>query len=264
MNTSSIQRSLISAACVAGTIFAASTVPLAMFRSEVVAIELQNRPLFSAELRDLAGPYLGITGVLSASIGIGIMGFSGWRQAARKSSVAESQLSDLQRNLQTQQLALEELKFSEVKLRAQNLDAFLEPTLSDTQSVAPRAPLAPVASTQAATGAVMQPSQNVSFHKPQIVSISPSQPVSSVSYQVLADRQSISETAGSVKNKAVMALSAAQSYASYSRSNGVMGGNDSVSKNPAGTQLDQLLTQLRDITNQVEELRTGTSNGIAA
>ncbi|HEY9762440.1 MAG TPA: hypothetical protein V6D07_07940 [Trichocoleus sp.] len=262
MTTSSIQRSLISAACIAGTIFAASTVPLAVFRSEIVAIELQNRPVFSAELRDLAGPYLGIASAVSASIGLGIMGFSGWRQAARKSSAAESQLSNLQRNLQTQQLELEELKFSEGRLRAQNLDVFLEPALSGAQSGSSRAPLAAVASTQANTETVTH--HIAAFPKPQVVSINPTQSISSVSYQVLADRQPLAEAENSVKDKAMMSLSAAQTYASYSRSSGVTESNDSASKNAGGTQIDQLLTQLREITNQVEELRTGASSKMAA
>lgn len=257
MTSSSIQRSFIPAACIAGALFAASTVPLAVFRSEVVAIELQNRPLFSAELRDLAGPYLGITGAVSASIGISIMGFAGWRQAARKSSTTESQLSGLQGNLQTKQLELEELKFSEARLRSQNLDAFLEPALSEVQPGPSRAPLAAVASTQTAIGT------GAPSPRSQVVSINPPQPGSGVSYQVLAERLPLAGTENVVKGKAMMSLSAAQSYASYSRSNGTVG-SQLTGKNPAGTQLDQLLAQLKEISHQVEELRTGTSEEIAA
>ncbi|HEY9735833.1 MAG TPA: hypothetical protein V6D06_06105 [Trichocoleus sp.] len=257
MSTSSIQRALIPAACVAGTVFAVSTAPLAMYRSEVVQVEIKNQPLFAAEVRDLAGPYLGVVGVVSASVGACIMGFSGWRQAARKSEAAESKLSELQRNLLAQQTSLEAIKFSDARLRAQQLDAFLEAPAAPESGVAhSRAPIAaipshsvpPAAKTQEASnsgsGLVLPANYQAHYGVP-------AQPQEPVAVEAMKDR-------------AMMALSAAQSYASYVRS------SDSpelaaveVGKTQ-GVQLDQLLLQLRELASQVEELRTGTTGSMAA
>lgn len=258
MPTSSIQRALIPAACVAGTVFAASTAPLAMFKSEVIEVELQNRPLFAAEIRDLAGPYLGVVGIVSVSVGASIMGFSGWRQAARKTEAAESKLSGLQRDLLAQQTALEEIKFSDARLRAQHLDIFLEsPSVAEGGAAHSRAPLAAVPSqNSAALGAA-----------PSKVEAPVSSSTVMPSYQAhyTMQPQAPSAAADAVKDRAMMALSAAQSYASYVRSSDSLEtAVETEAANPQGVQLDQLLVQLRELASQVEELRTETTERIAA
>ncbi|MBD2260896.1 hypothetical protein H6G13_25305 [Pseudanabaena sp. FACHB-2040] len=266
MSMSSIQRSLIPAACIAGAIFAVSTAPLAMYRSEVVAVELKNRPLFSAEVRDLAGPYLGLTGIISVSLGASIMGFAGWRQASRKSEAAESKLSGLQQDLLVQQSELEAIKFSELRLRAQHLDAFLEPQ-SPVEAVnqqVQRAPLAAVPNHSTAHTATVSQGMPVVSHA---ASVNNPDTISYVSYTDLSHRQPASaNTVNVVKDKATMALSAAQSYASYARSNGAadLAADSSSNGDVQGGQLDHLLVQLKDLATQVEELRAGGSNGLAA
>lgn len=267
MTTSSIQRSLIPAACIAGTLFAISTAPLAMYRSEVVAVELQNRPFFAAEIRDLAGPYLGLAGLISVSLGVSVMGFSGWRQASRKSEAAESKLSGLQRDLLAQQSELEEIKFSQSRLRSQNLDTFLEPQTSLealNQQVPHRAPLAAIPNHIPAPIAPVP--QAVTAPKPQVVPIGHSEAIPYVSYVSLTDRplDSAATPVNAVKDKAMMALAAAQSYASYARSSNPMDAGEGDDQAAGVPQLDQLLGQLQQLASQVEELRTTSSKGLAA
>ncbi|MBD0334749.1 MAG: hypothetical protein ICV62_04615 [Cyanobacteria bacterium Co-bin13] len=267
MSMSSIQRALIPAACIAGTVFAVSTAPLAMYRSEVVAVELKNRPLFAAEVRDLAGPYLGLTGMMSVSIGASILGFAGWRQASRKSEAAESKLSGLEQNLLVQQSELEAVKFSEARLRAQHLDAFLEPQspVEAANQQVQRAPLAAVPNPNAAHIASVSPATPVASSPAALVN-NPNE-TSYVSYTGLIHRQtSPTNPVNVAKDKAMMALSAAQSYASYTRSSGVVDSavNGPGNGNVEGVQLDHLLVQLKELATQVEELRAGSSNGLAA
>jgi hypothetical protein len=248
MTTSPIQRALIPAVCIAGSVFAASTAPLAMYRSEVVEVELQNQSLFTAEVRDLAAPYLGTVGVMSAAIGASIMGFSGWRQSARKSEAAESKLSSLQREMLAQQVELEKVKFSESRLRSQQLDAFLAPAPEEAH----RPPIAAMPTRMAQTSpAPMAKAQ---------AAPKPAAAVPYVSYPQQAAAAAVE--LNPVKDKAMMALSAAQSYASYSRPNDVVG--EDTTEAPKGTQLEQLLNQLKELTNQVEELRTSQPNQMAA
>lgn len=250
MTTSPIQRALIPAACIAGSVFAISTAPLAMYRSEVVEVELQNQSLFTAEVRDLAAPYLGTVGVVSAAIGASIMGFSGWRQSARKSEVAESKLSSLQREMLAQQVELEKVKFSESRLRSQQLDAFLAPAPEDAVH---RPPIAAMPTRTA------QPSA-AAASKAQAAAPKVAETIPYVSYPQQTNSAAIGINA--VKEKATMALSAAQSYASYSRPNDVVG--EELADAPKGTQLEQLLNQLKELTSQVEELRTSKPNQMAA
>lgn len=247
MTTLPIQRALIPAVCIAGSVFAASTAPLAMYRSEVVEVELQNQSLFTAEVRDLAAPYLGTVGIVSAAIGASIMGFSGWRQSARKSEAAESKLSSLQREMLAQQVELEKVKFSDSRLRSQQLDAFLAPAPEEAH----RPPIAAMPTRMAQTSAA-----------PMAKAPAAPKPAAAVPYVSYPQQTAAAAELNPVKDKAMMALSAAQSYASYSRPNDGVG--EDTAGAPKGTQLEQLLNQLKELTNQVEELRTSQPNQMAA
>ena len=125
MTSSSLQSSLLPAVGVAGTIFAAATLPFVLYSSQVVELELQNQPVLSTELKYLSGPYLGITGAVSATVGLSILGLTGWRQAVRKTEAAEEKISSLQQDLIRHRSELEQIKFSKSRLQAKNLDAFL-------------------------------------------------------------------------------------------------------------------------------------------
>jgi hypothetical protein len=130
MSQSPFTRSLFISACVTGVLFSGAAVPFSMFKSSVVGIELQNRNIYSSELKYLAGPYLGLAGAVSAAVGVGVFGLMGWRQSARRVVEAESARQEIAHNLAVHQAELERIKFSEARLRSQNLSAFLQSDLS--------------------------------------------------------------------------------------------------------------------------------------
>ncbi len=125
MSQSPFARSLFVAACVSGAIFSATAAPLAMFKSNTVGIELQNKSIYSSELKYLAGPYLALAGGVSAAIGLGAFGLMGWRQSSRKLVGVESARQVMARDLAVHQAELERIKFSEARLRNANLNSFL-------------------------------------------------------------------------------------------------------------------------------------------
>lgn len=125
MSQSPFARSLFIAACVSGAIFSATAAPLAMFKSNTVGIELQNKSIYSSELKYLAGPYLALAGGVSAAVGLGAFGLMGWRQSSRKLAGVESARQTMAHDLTVHQAELERIKFSEARLRNANLNAFL-------------------------------------------------------------------------------------------------------------------------------------------
>lgn len=169
MTASTLQRSLLPAIFAGGTIFTAIAFPFALNRSQVVGLEIQNQSVFSTELKNLSAPYLGVAGTISTTVGLGILGFSGWRQASRKAEAAESQIANLQKELLFQKGELERIKFSETRLRAQNLDVFIEakPAMSVGEALSMPQPAARVAAPVAA-----KPSYSVET-APAIASLTP-------------------------------------------------------------------------------------------
>lgn len=131
MSQSPFARSLFVAACVSGAIFSATAAPLAIFKANTVGFELQNRTIYSSELKYLAGPYLALAGGVSAAIGLGTFGLMGWRQSSRKLAGIESARQALAHDLAVHQAELERIKFSEARLRNANLNTFLYPAQAE-------------------------------------------------------------------------------------------------------------------------------------
>ncbi len=125
MSQSPFARSLFIAACVSGAIFSATAAPLAIFKSNTVGIELQNKSIYSSELKYLAGPYLALAGGVSAAVGLGAFGLMGWRQSSRKLAGVESARQVMARDLAVHQAELERIKFSEARLHNADLNTFL-------------------------------------------------------------------------------------------------------------------------------------------
>lgn len=140
MTFSPVQKALVCSACVSGGIFAATAVPFAMYSSQPVELQLQNQQVFSSELNALSAPYLGVTGAFSVALGTGILGVTGWRLAASKSEAEKNKASELERNLLACKSALEKMQFSDTRLKAQNLETFLEPAPQPAAIPAGQAP----------------------------------------------------------------------------------------------------------------------------
>lgn len=72
MSVSPPKNPVLPATVLAGAVFSSLTVPLAVFGSGPVDIQLNQEPVFSGTVKDLAAPYIGVVGILS--IGAGVAG----------------------------------------------------------------------------------------------------------------------------------------------------------------------------------------------
>jgi hypothetical protein len=141
--TTPLQRFVLPAAMLSGAVFSAATLPLVVLGSEPVDIHLEDEPVFSGEIKDLAAPYLGIATVMSLGMGVATISALGWSQSSRKSAEAEDQVSSLQRDLQEKEAQIEALQFSEKRLHAAGLQYFLQDEVEEVNAQ-------PVASTPTA------------------------------------------------------------------------------------------------------------------
>lgn len=136
MALSALQKSLLMSFSAGSILFGVSTVPLALFRSLPIEVQVSEQVVFENEVNALAGPYLGITGAVSAALGFGILGLSGWRSSAAKAEHEQEKRSQLENHLLASKAELERVRFSDARLAAEQLDGFLKPqsqTISEPQ-----------------------------------------------------------------------------------------------------------------------------------
>ncbi|MFM7220431.1 MAG: hypothetical protein ACKO21_09505 [Nodosilinea sp.] len=228
MSQSPFAHSLFASTCVAGIIFSATTLPFTAFKSNVVNVELQNQPIFTSELKYLAAPYLTVAGGISIAVGVGVFGVLGWRHSANKLAGSESSKEDLAKSLTAYQSELERIKFSESRLRTQQLSAFLQP--SELASRAPEEQREPVAVVQPQS--IVKPLHrseqqlDTSHHLAISAQPNPATIAHSKSYTTGLSRQIVSE----------------------------------VEHEP----FENLLSQLHHLSRQVEDLKNSSSSRLAA
>jgi cell division protein FtsB len=232
MSQSSFTRSLFASTCIAGAIFSAITLPFASLKSNVVNLEVQNKPIVTSELQYLAAPYLAVAGGVSVAVGVGVFGILGWRNSARKLSNTAATNADLSKTLAAHQAELERIKFSEARLRTQDLNQFLQ---SDPTWPAPTAPSHPLPSS-----------------KIQIVHDQPAIPM----HQVAPPAPSPAKLAQAMKPSVVPTVIVPTMAAVESHS----------STSSAATQepLESLVSQIQQLSRQVEELRSHSATRMVA
>lgn len=144
MTVSPFRTSLLFSILLSGSVFTAATLPLAMFRSQPVQVQVQNKTVFDSELNAISNPYLWLTGGFSAVLGIGTLALSGWRLSANKLEKDREKAAEMEQKLQASKTELERVSFSSARLGAQGLDSFLEaqlPQIPQTMT-APKYPAA--------------------------------------------------------------------------------------------------------------------------
>jgi hypothetical protein len=109
----------------AGAVFVVATLPLATYGSKPVAIQLEGKPVFTGQFKELAAPYLGLALVLSIGAGATNLAVMQWHQSARKLGVISHQMSALKQQLVEQEALIEHLRFSPARLQATGLEQFL-------------------------------------------------------------------------------------------------------------------------------------------
>lgn len=121
----SFSKSLVSSGLLAGAVFAIAVAPMAIFGSKPLTVHVGQRPVFTGQLRDLSLPYMGATTAASIGLGFASLAFAGWSSSSRNVRLVQKQMSELDRQLQEKEALIEDLAFSEAKLKALGLDAFL-------------------------------------------------------------------------------------------------------------------------------------------
>ncbi|PSB13692.1 hypothetical protein C7B76_18910 [filamentous cyanobacterium CCP2] len=119
-------RSLIFSVFLSGFVFSGAALLLMIVGARPLTIQVEDRPLFTGRVQDLAPPYLAVMTGLSFGIGLTSIALLGWRDASRQLEQSTAQVSALQQQLQLQEGMVESLKFSEAKLQAAGLDFFLD------------------------------------------------------------------------------------------------------------------------------------------
>ncbi|HEY9748320.1 MAG TPA: hypothetical protein V6C63_06570 [Allocoleopsis sp.] len=230
MPASSLKSFLLPAILLSSTVFSSLTLPLAVFGSQPLDIRIQQEPVFSGQLKDVAAPYLGFAAALSIGAGVASVAVTGWRQSSRKSAQVEEQLSSLKEHLQVKETQLEELKLSEVRLAATGLSEFLhdKPAQAVTATV--------VNSTQPVVITAATPS----------TSETPVVETAAVQVQTEAPR-SVSVRA------AISALHPAQAFLSFAQAGTAT--EEVEQQATAHAQVDELQTQLKQIMAQLEVLQ---------
>lgn len=120
-------RSLLFSVLLSGLVFSAAAVPLAILGSRPITVEVEEKPLLTGRLQDLASPYLSFALCLSAGAGLVALSMSEWRNTSRKLNQMRDRVSQLEQQLQQQEHQVERLKFSESRLQSQGLNFFIDP-----------------------------------------------------------------------------------------------------------------------------------------
>jgi len=121
-----LKKFVLTPALIGSATFLVLVSPLFVVRSLPIQISVENEPLVSGEVKDVAAPYLGVATLLSVAASGGFVAFRGWQKSARQVARQSQQISVLEQEIQTKETELFELQSTERKLMAEGLDGFLE------------------------------------------------------------------------------------------------------------------------------------------
>ena len=225
----SFPRHLLASSLFAAAVFSAATFPLAAMGSQPLTVQLDEQPMFAGQIKELAGPYVGLATVISLGAGVASMAMMSWSQSSRKLGDAEDEMSGLRQELQNKENQIERLRFSDSKLAAAGLESFLEPkevavtaTLSTSEAVAE--PPAAILST---------PEPRVETAKASEVTLT---------HQAEA--------------QAAMAMAQAQARMGLSQSTQPAIASSTDHKVETPKQIDELLSHLKQVMSQIEKLNS--------
>ncbi|MBD1825468.1 hypothetical protein H6F51_23650 [Cyanobacteria bacterium FACHB-DQ100] len=123
---SSLGKLFIPAALAAGTIFSAFAVPLALYGSQPLAIQIKEERVFEGPFREIANSYLAFAGLLSLGASFTTCAAIAWKSSARQVKEAEDQLSKVEQQLKQKEAQLQEALMSDAYLADSALKPFLD------------------------------------------------------------------------------------------------------------------------------------------
>ncbi|MBE9011866.1 hypothetical protein IQ250_16815 [Pseudanabaenaceae cyanobacterium LEGE 13415] len=141
----------VPAALAAGTVFSAFAVPLALYGSQSVSIQIKEERVFEGQLRDIATSYLALAGLLSLGASFTTCAAIAWKSSARQVKKAEDQLSKVEQQLKQKEAQLQEALLSDAYLTDSGLRYFLD------EEVSLKPPTPAIASVQPPAIAPVQP-----------------------------------------------------------------------------------------------------------
>lgn len=253
----SFSRYLITSTVLAGVVFSVSTLPLAASGTKLVRVQMDDESVFVGQLKELAGPYLGLSAAIS--LGAGAIGLTmmGWRQSSRKLNQAEDEMSAIKQQLLEKEAQIESLTFSPAKLEAAGLDAFLQGDAEEDVYHLPSESAAPAQEKLAVN------SHNLSSSIAVVID-------SLVEMAQPAANTTVSKAAMNsvAKLQATSALPGAQAFMGYARPKAettpahpiVEPSSPQESEN--SPQLDELLTYLKQVMTQIEKLHPAQNGTI--
>ncbi len=242
MTASNLKKFVLTPVLLSTAVFSTLTLPLALLGSKPVDIQLQEEPVFSGQLRDVAAPYLGLATALSVGAGVASVALTGWRQSSRKSTQIEEQLLGLQQHLKEKEELLEELRLSNSRLEASELSAFLNDEVSKDQNLTTCAVVK-----EAQPVIVEMPVQVV---EPLVIAAQPAEP------QMVGPRQLTVQDAASLFSSAQPFLAYAQaSHLGRKPTAAVDTEVQATTAAPALLPVEELQNQLKQIMAQMETLK---------
>jgi hypothetical protein len=252
---------------VSGAVFAVLAVPLAVYGSEKVDLQLSESIGVTGTIQDFTAPYLGVSGLASLAVGGATAAIVGVTSSKKKAAKAEQEYLTAQANFQNRERQLQDALFAESSLVKSGLGFFLD----DVQVAAPEsapesAPSFPAVA--AASGVPLAPSiVPVSVPVP---GVAPSQPVIVASAQPELLGFTVNSSNMGVQpvkvprvtaQAATSPLHAAHGFMSFSRAGRVITpaalawAEDPIDHPTTTQQLDVLQGQLQGLMNQIEQIQ---------
>lgn len=111
MTNYSLSNILLPAVVISSAVFSTLTVPIALIKSEPVAVEIppyfsaEIQPIFNGEHKDIAIPYIGFAIVVSVGTGIAVVEVSRRWQAYQEAANSSESLPNLEQNLENNEVA---------------------------------------------------------------------------------------------------------------------------------------------------------------
>jgi hypothetical protein len=196
----SLAKLFVPAALTAGAVFSAFAVPLTLYGSQSLAVQLKEERVFEGQLRDVATPYLAIAGFLSFGTSLAVCSVI--------AEAAEAQFLSIEKQLKQKEAQLQDTLMSEAYLTDSGLKSFLDegvPLPSVARSVTSQPSITPVSAAKPAlqSAAPLYAAQSyLAFSRPTAVTsaaneanaIAKMQNLQSQLQQIMAEIETIQST----------------------------------------------------------------------
>ncbi|MFP4122117.1 MAG: hypothetical protein ACLFWI_14210 [Coleofasciculus sp.] len=247
---------MLTPVALSAAVFATLTLPLNLFGSKPVTVQVQEEPLFFGELKDFAPQYLGVAGLLSAGVGLTSLAMMGWQQSNRKSAVVEQKLAQLTQTLDEKQKLLDNIRSSQSQLDASGLQNWLDKQATELTSTTvnqDNQTPAPVNAMEQDTPEIEEVSLQTALEE-QISSQANSAPVDVIEAQPQMEPQGISEpsiTSAQVNSMQALAASLASTQAVF----GNTPAQDAQPSSPTTSEVEKIDHQLEQMMAQIIAMR---------